>query len=44
MIDHLTLTVRDYTRSKMFYGAALAPLGYGVVMEFEQMCGFGDRD
>jgi len=42
MIDHLTLTVRDYTRSKTFYGAALAPLGYGALMEFEQMCGFGD--
>jgi catechol 2,3-dioxygenase-like lactoylglutathione lyase family enzyme len=28
MIDHLTLRVADYARSKTFYRAALAPLGY----------------
>jgi len=42
MIDHLTLTVRDMARSKPFYEAVLAPLGYRVLMEFEGMCGFGD--
>ncbi len=42
MIDHLTLTVRDMDRSKPFYEAILAPLGYRVLMEFEGMCGFGD--
>ncbi|MGC3996875.1 MAG: VOC family protein [Anaeromyxobacter sp.] len=46
MIDHLTLRVRDYERSKSFYVRALAPLGYAVVMEFEipelgKMCGIG---
>lgn len=41
MIDHLTWTVRDVARSKAFYTAALAPLGYGVVMEFEGMLGIG---
>lgn len=41
MIDHLTWTVRDIGRSKSFYSAALAPLGYGVVMEFEGMLGLG---
>ena len=38
MIDHLTLRVRDYAKSKAFYLAALKPLGYEQVMEFE---GFG---
>ncbi len=35
MIDHLTLRVDDYETSKRFYLAALAPLGYELVMEFE---------
>jgi catechol 2,3-dioxygenase-like lactoylglutathione lyase family enzyme len=43
MIDHLTLTVRDIERSKAFYKQVLKPLGYGVSMEFEQYCGFGDQ-
>ena len=34
MIDHLGITVSDFTRSKRFYEQALAPLGYGVMMEF----------
>ena len=33
MIDHYTLLVRDYAKSKSFYAAALEPLGYGLVME-----------
>lgn len=51
MIDHITLLVSDYARSKAFYTAALAPLGYSMLMELtkEQMpnlpcdafCGFG---
>jgi len=42
MIDHLTLTVRDFPGSRAFYEKALAPLGYRVLMEFGDMCGFGD--
>jgi catechol 2,3-dioxygenase-like lactoylglutathione lyase family enzyme len=42
MLDHMTLTVRDMARSKPFYTAILAPLGYRVLMEFGDMCGFGD--
>lgn len=42
MIDHMTLTVRDYARSVAFYKEALAPLGYGLVMEFDGACGFGE--
>ena len=43
MLDHIGLGVRDYERSKSFYKAALAPLGYEVLMEYgEQACGFGN--
>ena len=41
MIDHLTLTVRDVERSVAFYSRALAPLGYGVTMRFENFVGLG---
>jgi catechol 2,3-dioxygenase-like lactoylglutathione lyase family enzyme len=41
MIDHITLQVEDYARSKTFYAAALAPLGYGIVMEYDGSCGLG---
>jgi catechol 2,3-dioxygenase-like lactoylglutathione lyase family enzyme len=41
MIDHLTLTVRDYARSKEFYQRVLGALGYGLVMELEDRCAFG---
>ena len=33
MIDHFGFPVSDYDKSKTFYERALAPLGYGVVME-----------
>jgi catechol 2,3-dioxygenase-like lactoylglutathione lyase family enzyme len=32
MIDHLKLHVRDIHRSRAFYEAALAPLGYRVML------------
>ena len=41
MIDHMTLRVRDYAKSKAFYTAALAPLGYEMLMEWEGFSGFG---
>ena len=41
MIDHLTLRVADYARSKRFYEAALLPLGYAKIMEVEGFCGLG---
>lgn len=43
MIDHLTLRVRDTAKSKAFYLAALAPLGYEVLMEWEGFYGLGAR-
>jgi catechol 2,3-dioxygenase-like lactoylglutathione lyase family enzyme len=33
MLDHMTFRVSDIARSKAFYAAALAPLGYAVLYE-----------
>ncbi len=41
MIDHIGIEVENTPRSKAFYMAALAPLGYAIVMEFEGWCGLG---
>lgn len=47
MIDHIGFPVSNYDRAKSFYAAALAPLGYALVMEVRQdendalACGFG---
>ena len=41
MIDHVGLAVTDYEKSKAFYEGALAPLGYGLIMEFGTVAGFG---
>jgi catechol 2,3-dioxygenase-like lactoylglutathione lyase family enzyme len=48
MLDHLGFPVADYRRSRAFYERALAPLGYGLVMEVTKEttggyegCGFG---
>jgi len=40
-LDHVTLAVSDYARSKAFYEKALAPLGMKPIMDFGQACGFG---
>ena len=41
--DHVGLNVKDYASSRAFYEQALAPLGYRVVMAFDEWkaCGFG---
>jgi len=48
MIDHTGIKVRDLARSNAFYRAALAPLGYQLLMEFsaevtgaDAVAGFG---
>jgi len=43
MIDHISLGVRDLSVSKAFYAAALAPLGYVVMMEFPGVLGLGEK-
>jgi catechol 2,3-dioxygenase-like lactoylglutathione lyase family enzyme len=40
MLDHIIITVEDFSASKAFYEEALAPLGYQVSMEFDEGCGF----
>jgi catechol 2,3-dioxygenase-like lactoylglutathione lyase family enzyme len=34
MIDHISLAVVDYAKSRDFYNRALGPLGYSTLMEF----------
>lgn len=41
MIDHIGVSVSDVAKSKDFYRAALAPLGYAVIMEFGDAVGLG---
>lgn len=40
MLDHVNLRVTDYQRSKTFYEAALAPLGFVLAMEASSGAGF----
>lgn len=40
MIDHIGIQVSDLERSITFYTKALAPLGYTLLMKFEQFAGF----
>ena len=46
MFDHVGLNVKDYSASRAFYEAALAPLGFKVVMAFDEhnAVGFGTSD
>jgi catechol 2,3-dioxygenase-like lactoylglutathione lyase family enzyme len=40
MIDHFGINVRDLARSRTFYEATLAPLGYRVSKDFGEAIGF----
>ena len=40
MIDHIMINVQDFEKSKAFYKAALAPLGYIHVWELQGWAGF----
>jgi catechol-2,3-dioxygenase len=44
VLDHVSLRVTDYDRSKRFYEAALAPLGYVLAMETDSGAFVLDRD
>jgi len=46
VFDHVGLNVKDYAASRAFYEQALAPLGIGVVMAFDEWkaAGFGTDD
>src|SRR6202011_4278628 len=41
MLDHISLTVSDFAKSKSFFQRALAPLGYTKLMAFSGAAGFG---
>jgi catechol 2,3-dioxygenase-like lactoylglutathione lyase family enzyme len=43
MLDHISLRVQDYDRALSFYKAALAPIGYSVIMEFPGFAGLGEK-
>jgi catechol 2,3-dioxygenase-like lactoylglutathione lyase family enzyme len=43
MFDHVSMKVRDLSRSKKFYSGALAPLGYGVEYEDASTIGLGPK-
>ena len=49
MIDHTGVVVSDFERSKQFYSAALAPIGFSMLAEFPasvtghtDVAGFGE--
>ena len=41
MLDHIGIPVSDLTRSKQFFVAALAPLGYKVIFDLADAVGMG---
>jgi catechol 2,3-dioxygenase-like lactoylglutathione lyase family enzyme len=41
ILDHISVNVTDFERSKAFYSQALAPLHISLVMEFGLAAGFG---
>ena len=41
MIDHISIGVHDLARSRAFYDAVLAPLGYRRMFDVEDASGYG---
>jgi catechol 2,3-dioxygenase-like lactoylglutathione lyase family enzyme len=41
MFDHVSIGVRDLARTRRFYDAALAPLGYKCLRESPTLLGYG---
>jgi catechol 2,3-dioxygenase-like lactoylglutathione lyase family enzyme len=41
MLDHVSIGVRDLARARVFYDAALAPLGYSCRHDFGETIGYG---
>ncbi|MBD8892644.1 VOC family protein [Roseibium litorale] len=41
MIDHISIGVRDLVRAKVFYDAALTPLGYRCIAQNDASLGYG---
>ncbi|MBV8186729.1 MAG: VOC family protein [Alphaproteobacteria bacterium] len=43
MFDHVSIGVADIARSKKFYDAALAPLGFARLSDGETSLGYGEK-
>lgn len=43
MFDHISIGVSDIKKTKKFYDAALAPLGFTCLSEGEASLGYGDK-
>ena len=43
MLNHVSIGVRDLARTKQFYDAALAPLGYKCLDAGASSLGYGDK-
>ncbi len=41
MLDHVSIGVREIARTKRFYDAALAPLGYACLSDGAESLGYG---
>src|SRR4051812_14793374 len=41
-IDHIGISVSNYEKAKVFYAAALQPLGVKILMDFGVTVGMGD--
>ena len=44
MINHVSIGVRDLTRAKRFYDAALGPLGYSCLSGGDDALGYGEEE
>lgn len=44
MLEHVTVPVSDYEKSKVFYAEALAPLRYSLTMDFPQYKAAGYKE
>jgi catechol 2,3-dioxygenase-like lactoylglutathione lyase family enzyme len=43
MLDHVSIGVHDLKAAKRFYDAALKPLGYTCLHEFDESLGYGGK-
>jgi catechol 2,3-dioxygenase-like lactoylglutathione lyase family enzyme len=43
MLDHVSIGVRDIKAAKHFYDAALKPLGYTCLHDFDGSLGYGGK-
>lgn len=44
MLNHITLRVSNFEKSREFFATALAPLGYKLLVEKQTSAGFGQQD